>query len=291
MQVPPCGVCLKFGVRIRDARNINSQLSECLMGEQTQPTNMAATMFEARVVSVDELAPTVRRLKLYVPDLAFCFKPGQWIDFQPSALPENLMGGYSICSSPASTEWLQDRILELAIKLSNHAVVQWVHSADCQVGSIIRIAAGGPVWFDYNKHITSEGSSVRPALFLAAGVGITPLISMLRYIRDMQFLSLKSALMYSARGEADLMYRSELSTHPQLDCQYFVTGSNAVSSYVHARRISEQDIRDRLQRLTDGKPQRALCYVCGPPAFLDDVTQLLIHAGCDSKSIIFEKWW
>jgi hypothetical protein len=55
----------------------------------------------ARIVSITQASPTVKTLILHIPDPAFDFMPGQWVDFVPETLPETV-GGFSICASSLS---------------------------------------------------------------------------------------------------------------------------------------------------------------------------------------------
>ena len=58
------------------------------------------------------------------------------------------------------------------VPASEHEVARWVHSNACCVGARVSITVGGDVYFDAARH-ARVAAPPRPALFLAAGVGIT----------------------------------------------------------------------------------------------------------------------
>ncbi|KAF6100481.1 oxidoreductase NAD binding domain containing 1 [Phyllostomus discolor] len=78
----------------------------------------------AKVCGAAPESPSVKRLRLLVADTDFTFKAGQWIDFFIPGV--SVVGGFSICSSPRLLE--QERIIELAVKHTNHPPALWIHN-------------------------------------------------------------------------------------------------------------------------------------------------------------------
>jgi ferredoxin-NADP reductase len=262
-------------------------------------------MFLARIASVSNITNTTRRLILHVPDDGFVFHPGMWVDFAPESLPGEL-GGYSITSSPLSASWRQERFLELAVKVSSHKVAQWVHSPSCRIGEGVSLGAGGSVYFDPERHASSSGNA-KPALFLAGGVGITPLMSMIRHVQLLRILNFKSLLLYSSTTEDELLYRTELDGLDATRCRYFVTrekiekiedadadskrrGCTAHPSEIARRRITREDLAQAVEELGGG-PADVIVHLCGPSNFLDDMQSHLLSLGCRQDQVLFEKWW
>jgi ferredoxin-NADP reductase len=202
--------------------------------------------------------------------------------------------GRTTGSSPLDTLWTEQRYLELSIKKSDQVVVSWVHDA-CQVGDTCRVRVGGNCIFDPRRHLlVPDGTPFRAsasALFIAGGVGITPLISMIRHVNASTALSgMPSSLLYSAKNPHELVYRSLLGQLPPTKCQFFCTAAAdgvAGEDAVHNRRIQPSDLAAALGPHT----QSTFVYVCGPNAFLDDMVAALKALGCPSAHILFEKWW
>ncbi len=105
--------------------------------ERTAQVKRENVLAEARIVSISNETPTIKRFVLRV-DQEFHFLPGQWLDCH---LPDvAVVGGYSICSTPKQLQL--SRTLELAVKRSDHPPALWMHE-QAQEGQIIHIRAGG----------------------------------------------------------------------------------------------------------------------------------------------------
>lgn len=83
----------------------------------------------AKVCGTANESPSVKRLRLLVADPDFSFKAGQWIDFFIPGV--SVVGGFSICSSPRLLE--QERVIELAVKYTNHPPAVWIHNQEPRV--------------------------------------------------------------------------------------------------------------------------------------------------------------
>lgn len=184
----------------------------------------------ATIQSRKQLSPTVTGLTLKIEqqlsegfnNLNFTFSPGQWVDFQP--LPNNTswkppsdgrgtIGGYSITSIPQSLPYI-----DLAIQKSRHPVANWV--ADCaDVNDMVQLRVGGS--FTYTA-ATATSNKQRRLLFIAGGVGINPLFSMIQQWhvnqtteknenRVVDSTSSRAVLLYSGRCQESLLFVDELN--------------------------------------------------------------------------------
>ncbi|HTY24801.1 MAG TPA: ferredoxin reductase family protein [Desulfomonilaceae bacterium] len=101
-------------------------------------------------------------------------------------------------------------------------------------------------------------------VFLAGGIGITPFMSMLRYMRDTKS-ERNVILLYGNKYEADIVFRNELaemeaSHNPHLRVIHVL--SNPESDWPGERGHVD---REKLERLVGSITTRTF-YVCGPPA-------------------------
>jgi predicted ferric reductase len=152
-----------------------------------------------RVVSVAREAPRVWTVTLEPPaGRRLHYAPGQFLFLRPhgSAVPDE-EHPFSIASSPAT-----GGLIGLTIKESGDftATIGAIKPGD-------RATVHGP--FGRFSHVFHP--SATDVVFVAAGVGITPLMSMLRYMRD-QRETRRMLLVYANRGVADIVFRSELES-------------------------------------------------------------------------------
>uniref|UniRef100_A0A383VK06 FAD-binding FR-type domain-containing protein n=1 Tax=Tetradesmus obliquus TaxID=3088 RepID=A0A383VK06_TETOB len=130
---------------------------------------------QATIESVVTETPTVKMLRMKLePPSNFGFAPGQWVDFHVPGL--QAVGGYSICSTPSQLQ--QTGTMDLCVKRSGHPCAQWVH-AEASAGKQVSVAVGG-------SFTLQPDSCSKPCLFVAGGIGITALSSMLGSLVEQQ---------------------------------------------------------------------------------------------------------
>jgi ferredoxin-NADP reductase len=118
-----------------------------------------------------------------------------------------------------------------------------------------------------------------PALLVAGGSGVVPVMAMLRLARRTGRSDLVH-LVASARSPADLYYADEL-TGPEVTVIYTRT---APPSWPRpAGRLNEGDLSGLL-------PTEGVTYVCGSPGFADAATELLTDSGVEPASIRVERF-
>ena len=114
-------------------------------------------------------------------------------------------------------------------------------------------------------------------MFVAAGVGITPLMSMLRYMRDRREAR-RVLLVYANRGSADIVFRSELES--------IQAGGFPALETIHVLSQPPADWDGPSGRL-DTEALRSLCggfagktfFICCPPAMAAGLIRGLKGAG------------
>jgi len=115
----------------------------------------------------------------------------------------------------------------------------------------------------------------RPAVFLAGGIGITPLRGMIRFAHDNAFPH-KMVLLYTSRTPAEFVFRSELDalakSHDRLRVHYSVSRPQDATSPWDGRtgRLSRSWIEETTHHLRNPR-----YYVCGLPEMVSDMVSLL----------------
>jgi len=243
---------------------------------------MSARQVQCRITRIRPLTSTVRQVMLSVEsDIEIKhakFKPGQWVDFFPPQYKNP--GGFSISSSP---DLLPD--IELAIRASPHPVVQWVFD-QAKVDDIVQIAIGGEWYLKRRKPHQTR------LLLVAGGVGINPILAMLRHLAHMDDAWRRIDLVYSARNWDDILYKEEvleLMRHlPQLHATIHLTDSDVIESASPVDRVRVQSGRIEKEHLTRISGEDTVAYLCGPPLLSEALSEVLTGT---VDEVNFEKWW
>ena len=181
-------------------------------------------------VKITELrweTPTVRGLTLDLLGQEFRYKAGQWIDCYADIDGVRSIVGYSLASSPSKQGYI-----ELAVKVSDNPVTEYIHNRAI-VGDTLYVDGGqGDIFYD-----AGMGSKV---VLAAAGIGVAPLMGVVRYIIDAT--DAKVTLFQSSSTKDELVFFDELSglsANPRFTYYPFVT-REAPGEGMETGRISGQ---------------------------------------------------
>ncbi len=233
-------------------------------------------MIDATIAAIRQATPTVKVFTLRTGEQQMEYKPGQWLDFYVEVDGTTEVGGYSMTSSP-----LTKGSLELAIKYSEaNPVTRHLHGS-ARVGDSVVLEGGqGDCYY--------EAGMAQSLTLIAGGIGITPIMSIIRYAREAT-LEVPVTLLYSAPSVEEHLYREELeelaAAHDGLHCEFWVTRDGTLQPGTVHGRIGAARLKDAA---TDTE---ALYFVCGPSAMIDEVTLVLLDLGVPKERIRFERWW
>lgn len=122
-------------------------------------------------------------------------------------------------------------------------------------------------------------------LFIAGGVGITPIMSMLRCLRDAADPR-PAVLLYGNKTEQDIIFRRELDDMGERLQVVHVLGQ-APSHWAGPRGyVTEGLIRQHAGHVLE----RAHVYLCGPPPMMDKVIRALRALGVPDERIHYERF-
>lgn len=126
----------------------------------------------------------------------------------------------------------------------------------------------------------------KPLVLIAGGIGITPFMSMLNYVKE-QNLPYKITLIYSNRSQASTAYLSEIQQLSKeiADFKLILTMTDDPGWIGEKRMVGSQFIKDYFPSVN------AQNYmVVGPPGMVDAVRQSLTEAGVNQANIKFENF-
>ena len=198
------------------------------------------------------LTDEILQLKILPEHEQFSWLAGQWIDFECVIDGQERVAGYSICSAAGSGAF------ELLVRRSRHPVSTWLHHAD-RSGASIRIQGGsGTCVYRPERH--------REIVCLAGGIGVAPIISMMRTARQHQR---PATLYHTVRERDELIFAHEFPS-----AHYVVTSEG--------QRLNFADVA----RQHGG---HAHYFLCGPRSLIDEAAEQLPHYG--AQNVHFERWW
>jgi len=171
---------------------------------------------------------------------------------------------YSVASPPS------DPLCEFFVEELNNGEVSTYLAQDLMVGDVLDVR--GPIggWFVW------DGTS--PAIGIAGGTGVVPLVSMLRHAQSLGREDVLP-LVVSARTMAELPYADELIAAGA----FIALTREAGPSGRPAGRLSAAEIASCVV------PQ-STCYVCGSASFAEAVSTQLVDSGVDAGLIRVERF-
>ena len=225
---------------------------------------------------IREILPSTPRAVVVRIDLAgsaFPYLPGQALLLGSHG--HGHRRAYSLADSPEHAR--RDDCLELLVGLN----------ADGHVGPHLTLEPGSLVDLEgpIGRFTFPEGSTERRFLFIAGGTGIAPLRSMLRHALTVPHDEI--GVRYSARLPTEFSYERELrelAERGRIELELRVTRDVASDSWNGTRgRLAESD----LAPLVHGR--ETLCFVCGPPALVQEIPRVLEGLGVPKTRIRTEE--
>lgn len=228
--------------------------------------------------------PRTRILRLDLKSTPFVFRAGQaaliGLHGQQQRRP------YSIASSPEDA--VRHTRLEFLLKVDDTG---YAGPHLPQLERDTRIDLEGPFGSFTLTEPTPRLEDGGPGgyLFIAGGTGLSPLRSMMRHLiasGDRRPIS----VLYSARTPDEFAYKPELQ---RLARRNLIALTLTMTGEMREEMGDWRGERGRISasRLAQALPAPdPVCFICGPPALVDDVPPLLLQLGVKSSRIRTEEW-
>jgi glycine betaine catabolism B len=195
------------------------------------------------------------------------FRPGQYLTITASVAGVEYERCYTISSPPTRSE-----SLEITVKRTPGGPVStWLHD-HLRVGDTLR--ASGPLGlFSMDNHPANK------YLFLSAGSGITPLMSMARTLCD-RSVQTDVVLVHNARTPDDIVFRHELESTV---ARHGITTAIICEDDSPSERWAGPRGRLTVPMLLSIAPDLLdrEVFTCGPPAYMAAVREMLELLGAD----------
>lgn len=129
----------------------------------------------------------------------------------------------------------------------------------------------------------------RNLVFIAGGIGITPLMGMLRHIRDTR-AERTVTLLYTNRSESDIVFRDELAAMER-DGVAGLKVTHVLSKPSDEWKGERGHLdEEKIKRLLGADAARRSFYLCAPPALLQQTIRTLRKSHVPAARIHFERF-
>ncbi|EKQ69960.1 flavodoxin reductase family protein [Leptolyngbyaceae cyanobacterium JSC-12] len=202
----------------------------------------------------------------------FHYAPGQFVNLQVEIDGQPVIRPYSISSSPTCPHHLSITVKRVASppgqpEIPAGLMSNWLHD-HLQVGDRVKFLGGVCGEFTCLPNVPAK------LLLISAGSGITPMMSMSRWVKD-TLADCDVIFLHSARSIDDIIFRAELeimaAQMPNFHLAVTLTQAHPRGGWMgFTGRISET----MLQLVAPDFRDRAV-FVCGPTPFMQSVRSLL----------------
>jgi glycine betaine catabolism B len=192
------------------------------------------------------------------------YKAGQYsiLNLGTNDDPEGPVRSFTIASSPTEKGFIliSTRIRDTPFKKK---------LATLEIGSLATISA------PMGKFVLHDDYS-KPAVFLSGGIGVTPFRSMIKYAIDKQ-LPIKITMFDANRNQANTIYKGEfdswLEINKNLKIIYTVSEVEASIEWRGEKGFINKTILEKY--LNSSEIESSIFYICGPPAMITTMKDLL----------------
>ena len=243
-----------------------------VMKSKTQPENKWSGRL--RVCRIFEETPGVRTFRLaseHEVALPFTYYPGQFLTISLKIGGKTVRRSYTIASSPTQLHYCA-----LTIKREEQGLVSRYLHDEIKEADVLEVS--GP-----NGKFTFTGEESDSLVLISGGVGITPMMSVVRYLTDIGWTK-DLYFLYCCRTTNDFIFREELEQLQERhgNLHVFATMTRAAGTVWMGLkgRFTAQLFSHLLPDLTERR-----YHVCGPPEMMVAVLEMLDSLGVPKDQI------
>ena len=236
-----------------------------------KPMLWSGTLRVARIVRE---TPDVRTFRLASPDghrLPFQHLAGQYLILSLQINGKRVNRTYTIASSPSRPDYC-----EITVKREENGLVSQRLHDTLREGDLLNVSAPA-------GRFTFDGTQSSRIVLIAGGVGITPLMSILRFLTDQSWKG-DIHFLYCAKSPQDIIFHQELDglqrRFPNLHLHITLTRAEGTNWDGRKGRITGEFLRQTIPDLA-GRP----VFICGPASMMEPTIQMLRELGVPADQI------
>lgn len=241
----------------------------------SKPNSWTGTLLVAEIFLE---TPNVKTYRLTDPEgkkIPFNFLPGQFITvtINPAGVP--IKRSYTIASSPTHTEYC-----EITVKHEEKGTVSHYMHNEVHIGELMQFTAPSGKFTFTETHADS-------AVFIGGGVGLTPMMSAVRYLTDHSWKG-EIYFFLTCKNESSIIFREELlylqKRYPNLHV-FFVLSQQQGEAGVDfiPGHITKEIITERVPDITT-----RMIHICGPKPMMDAVKLMMDSLKVPKENVMLE---
>jgi ferredoxin-NADP reductase len=228
-----------------------------------------------RVAAIHRETPHVKTFRLAEPSggaIPFDFVPGQFLTFSAEIGGKTVRRSYSIASPPTRRAYV-----EITVKREDGGVFSDHLHDVVAVGD--QLTASGPAGM-----FTFDGGGAESIVLIAGGVGITPLMCVVRYLTDLAWPG-DIYLLCAVRNTGEFIFREELEylqrRCPNLHVAAAMMERSEGTSWMGPEGYLTRSI---IEAAVPEIPRRRV-HLCGPPTMMEAIRRILAEIGVPQSQI------
>lgn len=227
-----------------------------------------------RTMAIFEETPNVKTFRLMEPNLEqipFTFLPGQYATITSMIQGEKVRRCYTISSSPTQHDYI-----ELTVKREQYGVESRHLHDHINRGDLLEISAPAGEFF-------FTGKEANGIVLIAGGVGVTPMMSVLRYLTDRSYPK-DIHLLYAVNSPSDIIFREECTylarRHPNVQVDVIVRTTDGADWTGPVGLITPDFIEKTIPDIAQHR-----IHLCGPVPMMDAAKAALLQLKIPSEQI------
>lgn len=241
----------------------------------SKPNSWKGTLLVAEIF--DE-TPNVKTFRLTEPEggkIPFNFLPGQFITvtINPTGVP--VRRSYTIASSPTHAEYC-----EITVKHEEKGTVSHYMHNEVHIGELMQFTAP-------SGKFTFTETHAKSAVFIGGGVGLTPMMSAVRYLTDRSWKG-EIYFFFICKNEDSIIFREEIlylqKRYMNLHV-FFVLSQQSGKANVDfiPGHITKEIITERVPDIVS-----RMIHICGPKPMMDAVKLMLDELKVPKENVMQE---
>jgi Na+-transporting NADH:ubiquinone oxidoreductase subunit F len=235
--------------------------------------------YETVVELIEDMTPEIKKLRLRLKEgEEIDFKPGQYIQMKIPTYEgndEEVYRAYSIATPPSIKNYI-----DLYIGYTGGIATTYIHKFLKEGDTVYIYGPYGEFYYHDNPD--------REMIMVAVATGIAPILSILRYMKENN-IQRKVTFYFGAKTpkdlfELDLIEELEKGLH---DFRFIPTLSRVKEE--HNWTGERGRVNNALEKYVDNGDNKE-AYLCGGPAMIDTVVEVLKKKGFTEETIYYDKF-